>query len=160
MIRLAANGSGIRFAFGSSTERRREKRSSNFWPREMYGSGDEEVPDRWRNASSRSRQMPWTLYIDPSPQMGSSFSQEEQPAKMRRSMPSFPASFLSWRRVRARENDDLSSSRAPEYPLRTGLLCENDKSTGKAARNLDKIPRLARVLPLTSPAARVFLKLI
>lgn len=59
MIRFAraANGSGIRFAFGSSTERRRGKRSSSFWPRETVRLGDEEVPDRPRNVSLRSRQM-------------------------------------------------------------------------------------------------------
>lgn len=86
---------------------------------------------------------------------------KERLAKLRRSMPPpFPMGS-SKKGLSGRENDDLSSSsRVPEYPLHASLLCENDKSTGKAARNLDKMPRLVRVPPLASPAARVFLKLI
>lgn len=107
--------------------------------------------------------MLYAFYIDPSPKIGSSFLQKEKkrPTKMRRSTPPLPAgSSCRGRGLSGRENDDLFSSRAPEYPFRAGLLCENDKSTGKAVRNLDKIPCLARVPPLASPAARVFLKLI
>lgn len=139
-------------------ERRREK--FKFLAAGNVQSGDEEVPDRSRNTSLRGRQMLSALYIDPSLKIGSSFlRRKERSAKMRRSTPPFLAGSSCRRRIRGRENDDLFSSRAPEYPLRAGLLCENDKSTGKATRNLDKIPRLVRVPSLASPA-RVFLKLI
>jgi len=84
------------------------------------------------------------LYIDPSQKIGSSFSQEEKSDSRRWGVPPFPAGSLPEKG--SRENDDLSFSQAPEYSLRAGLLWENDKSTGKAARNLDKILRLARVL--------------
>lgn len=102
-----------------------------------------------------------TLYIDPSSKIGSSFSQGERATCEDEAFnATLSGGFLIPEEGLSGRKNDLSSSQAPEYPLHAGLLCENDKSTGKAVRNLDKIPRLARVPLLASLAARVFLKLI
>lgn len=115
------------------------------------------------------------LYIDPSAKIGSSFSQEKrETARMRRSTPPSAASLFVPQRqdgggggrgrgkrtgVAGGVGKRIISLLSRELRnIRAGLLCENDKSTGKAAKNLDKIPRLA--LTVRHPRPRVFLKLI
>lgn len=108
-----------------------------------------------------------TLYIDLGAKIGSSFSQErkEYPrARMRRAqrhpLPNGTA-MRGRKRESWKEYDDLwyrqlRNIRAQAYIyiyIYIQYICENDKSTGKAARNLDKISRLA-LLPVPLFASR------